>query len=145
MRGILGTSASLWSDLSLISVVLLAGVAVFGAVRARQRRFSTHCPVMAIAALANWVPVLLLMIPRWLSVVKRSESLLSGSLVITPIVHGVLGLVTQSLMTYTVTRMYWIEQLPPERPIWLMRITLGLWLLTVIGGIGVYVLYVIGA
>lgn len=144
MRGILGTSASLWSDLSLISVVILAALATFGAVRAHQKRFSTHCPVMAVAALANWVPVLLLMIPRWFQVVMRSESMLSGPLVTVPIGHGVLGLVTQLLMTYTVTRMYWLKQLPPASPIWLMRITLGLWMLTAIGGVAVYVLYVTG-
>lgn len=144
MRGILGTSASLWSDLSLISIVLLAALATYGAIRAKQKRFSTHCPVMAVAALANWIPVLLLMIPRWLHVIGRSESVVSGPLVILPVAHGVLGLIAQPLMTYTVVRMYWMKHLPPEQPIWLMRITLGLWMLTALGGVAVYVLYVVG-
>jgi hypothetical protein len=144
MSGFLGTAASLWSDLTLVLTILLGGVALFGALRARQDRFGTHCPVMAIAALTNWIPVLLRMIPKWLELVVRSESVVSGPLVITPLLHGVLGLGVQGLMTYTVTRMYWLERLPPERPIWLMRITLGLWMLMVIGGIVVYVLYVFG-
>jgi hypothetical protein len=90
------------------------------------------------------------MIPSWIGVVTgaeallRSQALAEGPWARVPIFHGVLGGVTQLLMTYTVTRMYWIESLPPERPIWLMRTTLILWLLTVLGGIGVYVVsYVI--
>jgi uncharacterized membrane protein YozB (DUF420 family) len=144
LTGLLGTSASLWSDLSLITVVVLAGLATFGAIRAKQKRFSTHCPVMAVAALANWIPVLLLMIPRWLNVIQRSESVVSGALVSMPILHGVLGLIAQPLMTYTVVRMYWMKHLPPAQPIWLMRIALGLWMLTALGGVAVYVLYVVG-
>jgi hypothetical protein len=35
--------------------------------------------------------------------------------------------------------MYRVKRLPPHRSIWLMRTTLGLWLLTLIGGIAVYV------
>lgn len=50
--------------------------------------------------------------------------LATGTLAGVPVFHGVLGGVTQLLMTYTVTRMYWIERLPPEQPLWLMRTTL---------------------
>jgi hypothetical protein len=35
--------------------------------------------------------------------------------------------------------MYWLEQLPPEQPIWLMRAILTLWLLSVVGGTAVHV------
>ncbi|MFZ6029035.1 MAG: hypothetical protein ACOYYS_15080 [Chloroflexota bacterium] len=144
MRGIFGTSASLASDLSLLFTVIFGAVAVYGALQAHQKRFSSHCPLMAAAALANWIPVLLHMIPKWASVGYRTEALLSGPLVAAPLFHGALGLITQSLMTYTVVRMYWLKQLPPEHPLWLMRITLTLWLLMVVGGVATYVLYVAG-
>jgi uncharacterized membrane protein YozB (DUF420 family) len=144
MSGFLGTLASVWSDLSLILTIVLGLVAAFGGIQARRRQFSTHCPVMAVAALFNWVPVLLVMIPVWVSVVAGTKTLATGPLAIAPVFHGVLGGVTQLLMTYTVTRMYWIERLPPDRPIWLMRTTLGLWLLTLIGGIAVYVISYVG-
>jgi len=144
MDGFLGTSASLWSDLSLVLSLALGTVAAFGGMRAHQKRFSTHCPLMAVAALLNWGVILVVMIPRWIGVVSGTETLVTGTLAGVPVFHGVLGGVTQLLMTYTVTRMYWIERLPPERPLWLMRTTLVLWLLTLIGGIGVYVVsYVI--
>jgi hypothetical protein len=139
MDGLLGTSASMGSDLSLILTLVLGMVAAFGGMRARQKRFSTHCPVMAVAALLNWLPVFLVMVPTWIGVVTGTETLATGAFAKLPAFHGVLGGVTQLLMTYTVTRMYWIEGLPPGRPIWLMRTTLILWLLTVSGGIVVYV------
>jgi len=139
MDGFLGTSASLWSDLSLVLTLVFGAMAAFGGIRARQKRFSTHCPVMAVAAFLNWIPVLLVMIPTWIGIVTGTETLATGPFSGVPMFHGVLGGVSQLLMVYTVTRMYWVEQLPPDRPIWLMRTTLILWLLTAIGGIGVYV------
>jgi hypothetical protein len=94
---------------------------------------------MAIAALIHWLPVLLVMIPSWYGVLTGQKTLGDGPLGAVPIVHGVLGAMTQLLMSYTVTRMFWAKQLPPERPKWLMRTILVLWFLTVGGGIGVYV------
>lgn len=144
MNGFLGTTAGLDSDLSLIASLLLGGLAAYGGLRARQRKFSTHCPVMAIAAFLNWIPVLLLMIPTWLGVVSGEVVLASGFFANVPVFHGILGGVTQLLMTYTVVRMYWLKSLPPDQPIWLMRTTIILWFLTVLGGVGVYlVAYVV--
>lgn len=139
MNGFLGTEAPLLSDLSLVLSLALAGLAVFGALRARQERFSTHCPVMAAGMLLNWVPVLVVMIPTWIAVLGGGGPEIAAPFSSAPILHGVLGAVTQLAMTYTVTRMYWLEQLPPERPIWLMRATLVLWLLTIVGGAAVYI------
>ncbi|MGC9347629.1 MAG: hypothetical protein ACP5JG_05785 [Anaerolineae bacterium] len=139
MNGFLGTSASLWSDLSLVLTWVLLIVASFGAIQAHRRRFSTHCPVMAVAAFLNWIPVLVVMIPQWIGVATGAETLVTGALASAPLLHGVLGAVTQLLMTYTVTRMYWVERLPPKKPIWLMRATLTLWSLTIIGGTVVYI------
>ena len=138
MDGFLGTSASLLSDLALLFSLALGAVAVFGMVRAHQRRFDSHCPVMAPAAFLNWIPVLVVMVPAWLRVAS-GETQLTGFWSLTPVFHGVLGGVTQLLMTYTVVRMYWAEDLPPDEPIWLMRAAAALWLLTIAGGSGVYV------
>ena len=145
MEGFLGTDASLLSDLSLILSWVIGAAAVAGAISGRRRRISKHCPVMAVGALANWIPVLVVMIPTWLGVATGSADVRTPTTVstIAPLGHGVLGAVTQALMTYTVARMYWLEDLPPDRPIWLMRTTILLWTLTVIGGTAVYVtLYV---
>jgi len=139
MDGLFGTSASVWSDLSLVFTLVFGAMAAFGGIQARRKKFSRHCPVMAVAALLNWAPVLAVMIPSWVGVLIGTKTLTTGSFSLAPVLHGVLGGVTQLLMTYTVTRMYWIERLPPRKPIWLMRTTLGLWILTVVGGVAVYV------
>jgi hypothetical protein len=140
MEGFFGTEASLGSDISLVLVWAFGIVALLGAIQAHRRRFSRHCPLMAVAALSNWVPVLLVMIPKLLEIGSGEVALQPGLPSLAPIGHGVLGTVTQLLMTYTVTRMYWAEQLPPREPIWLMRTTLGLWILSAIGGTSVYLL-----
>ncbi len=139
MAGFLGTAAPRLSDLSLIFILTLAIVAGFGGIQARRRRFSTHCPVMATAAFLNWIPLVLLMIPEWLAIASGKIVLAAGPFQKIPFLHGIFGAVTQLLMTYTVTRMYLIKRLPPRKPIWLMRTTIILWLLTVIVGVAVYV------
>jgi uncharacterized membrane protein YozB (DUF420 family) len=144
MNGLLGTEASLASDLSLIVSWIFGIVAVVGAINGHRRRFSKHCPVMTTGMLLNWIPVLIVMIPTWLTKLTIGGNGSAGLQTLAPLGHGVLGAVTQLLMTYTVARMQWLEDLPPDKPLWLMRITIGLWILTVIGGTAVYLtLYVL--
>lgn len=138
MDGFLNTSASFLADLSLVLTLFLGAVALYGGLQARRRAFSKHCPVMAGAALANWIPVLMIMVPTWLDLAQQEQILAAGLASLTPFIHGLLGGFTQILMTYTVVRMYWLQQLPPRQPIWLMRITIALWVLTLIGGSAVY-------
>ncbi|MFW5714439.1 MAG: hypothetical protein ACOCYU_07195 [Brevefilum sp.] len=138
MNGFLGTEAPFLSDLSLIITIFLGGVAAYGGIQAHKKKFYKHCPVMAYAVFLNWIPVMVVMVPTFIDVLQGSETLATGLFANVPIVHGILGTITQLLMTYTVTRMYWIESLPPREPIWLMRTTIILWLLTVTGGVGLY-------
>lgn len=143
MAGFLGTDASFLSDLSLVLIWVFFIAAAVGAINGRRRRISKHCPVMATGSFLNWIPVLMVMIPNWLAVASGTADTHAGIPTIAPLVHGVLGGVTQLLMTYTVTRMYWLEDLPPRRPIWLMRATIALWVIAVLGGTVVYLtLYV---
>lgn len=137
MNGFLGTSASFLSDLSLVLTILFGIVAIGGAVQARRKKFPKHCPKMAAAALMNWIPVVFVMIPVWIELFNNDQ-IFSETSSLTPFLHGFLGGTTQILMTYTVARMYWIKQLPPKQPKWLMRTTLVLWLLTIVGGTLVY-------
>jgi putative membrane protein len=139
MNGLLGTSASFSSDLSLILTIIFGIAAIGGAVQARRKKFSNHCPVMAVAAMMNWIPVVFVMLPIWIELFNNGQIFAEISS-LTPFFHGVLGGTTQILMTYTVARMYWLKQLPPKQPIWLMRSTLILWLLTMVGGSLVYIM-----
>ena len=140
MEGFLGTRAWLRSDLALLASIGLGLLAVLSWALARRRRFPSHCRLVAVAALLNWLPVLLVMIRPWTAFVSGGAA---NARLLVPAVHGVVGLLAQTLMTYTVVRMQWLKRLPPRRPRWLMRGALVLWLLTVVGGSGVYwLLYV---
>ncbi|QRN83942.1 hypothetical protein JR338_04130 [Chloroflexota bacterium] len=56
-----------------------------------------------------------------------------------PIIHAIIGTVAQLVMTYTVIPMKWARKLPPRRIRVLMRLAMVLWVLTILGGIGLYV------
>lgn len=144
MAGLLGTEATFLSDFSLVLTWALGAAGALGAINGRRRRISKHCPVMATAALLNWLPILVVMIPTWLGVAAGTADVSGGLPRIVSIGHGLIGAATQLVMTYTVVRMVWLEDLPPKREIWLMRIAMVLWILTVLGGTGVYVSLYVG-
>ncbi|MGC9357679.1 MAG: hypothetical protein ACP5GX_07430 [Anaerolineae bacterium] len=144
MDGFLGTTAGFGADLALVLTWIFGAVATVGAINAHRRRISGHCPLMAVGAFLNWLPVLIVMIPTWLEVAGSGAALPTENVNLASLGHGILGAVTQILMTYTVTRMYWFEDLPPRQPLWLMRVTMAMWVLTLIGGTFVYsLLYVL--
>lgn len=138
MNGFFGTGAPLLSDLSLLASILLGCMAAFGGIQARKKHFSKHCPLMAYAAMLNWIPVLVVMVPTFIRAIQGIQTLAEGPFAGMPIFHGILGTFSQLIMTYTVIRMYGVKSLPPKNPLWLMRAAILLWLLTVVGGIGVY-------
>jgi len=143
MNGFLGTTALFPADLALVLSWVLGLTAVGAWALARRRRFPPHCRIMAVTALLNWLPVLIVMIPVWVGL-WGSIGRIAETRLFPPLMHGLIGLVSQSLMTYTVVRMNWLKRLPPRNTRWLMRITLLLWLLTVIGGTAIYgLLYVL--
>jgi uncharacterized membrane protein YozB (DUF420 family) len=138
MQGFLGTSASLRADLVLI-VTLVLGIAALASIPlARRRRFPQHCRLLTVATLLNWLPLLVGMIPQWIGLIGSG---LSSPLISVPMIHGSVGLIVQVLMTYVVVRMNWLKRLPPRRPGRLMRVTLALWLISLVSGLSVYVLY----
>jgi len=144
MNGFLGTEASLGSDLSLIITLILGGVAAYGGIQARKKKFNKHCPLMETAALLNWIPVLVVMVPAWAGVLTGESTSAANGFSSVPIFHGVLGGLTQLLMTFTVIRMAWLKNIPPKNTRLLMKATIAMWMLTTLGGVGVYlVLYVI--
>lgn len=140
MNGILGTQAPLWTDLWLIGTVLLGLIASYGAFQARKKQFSKHCPVVAVAAFLNWIPVIFLLLPTSPDFIAEFEASLAGFVGSLPLIHLVLAVFTQILMTYTVVRMYWMENLPPQKPKILMKATMSFWFLVVAVGVGVYLI-----
>ncbi len=139
MSGFFGTTASYNSDLSLITSIVFFIMGLVAFFQARNRKFKPHANLMVWAVLLNWIPILIVMIPTSLKILRYGLTLTSGPFATMPLVHAVIGTVAQILMTYTVIRMKWAKKLPPHRTRVLMRVAMVLWVLTMVGGIALYV------
>jgi uncharacterized membrane protein YozB (DUF420 family) len=144
--GILGTGASLKSDLSLLAYILLIVPAMLvGFVFARRKMFIPHHKLtMTAIMMVNWVIISLLMSVSYREgVVPYLNDALGDPRVALPTIHLVTGGVAQILGTYLVLRM-WLEHVLPQ---WIMvrnikrymRFTLALWLVTSALGILIYI------
>lgn len=140
MTGFLRSGAPFVADVTLVSLWALGAVAVGGWILARRRAFPRHCRLMAWVALLAWLPILFGMVGRWLELAQLGRNVFIQTATVVPFMHGVTGGLAQGLMTYTVVRMNWRRKWPPRRPLWLMRISMALWLLSIVGGTGVYLL-----
>ena len=140
MSGFLGTAAPLVADLTQVGMVILGLWAGVGFVQARRRAFPVHCRWMAWLTFLAYGPILVGMVPAWLGLARLGGAVFAQQATVVPFMHGVVGGLAQLLMTYTVVRMNWRRKWPPRRPLWLMRISLALWLLAIGGGSGVYLL-----
>jgi uncharacterized membrane protein YozB (DUF420 family) len=143
--GILGTNASLLSDLTLLAYLLLIVPAMLvGFVFARRKMFVPHHKLMMTTIiLVNWVLIGYVM---WFSyreaVAPNIPEGLSSPFNLLPTLHLITGGIAQILGTYLVIRM-WFEKVLPE---WVkvkrikryMRATLALWLVTAALGVALY-------
>jgi uncharacterized membrane protein YozB (DUF420 family) len=144
--GILGTGASLKSDLSLLAYILLIVPAmVVGFIFARRKMFIPHHKLtMTAIIIVNWVIIALLMAVSYREGVSPYlNEALGDPRVALPTIHLVTGAAAQILGTYLVLRM-WLEHVLPQ---WMMvrnikrymRFTLALWLVTSALGILIYI------
>ncbi len=140
MSGFLGRGAPLIADLTQVGMLILGLLAMVGFIQARRRTFPVHCRWMAVITFLAYGLILVGMVPAWLGLARLGGAVFAQQATVVPFMHGVTGGLAQLLMTYTVVRMNWRRRWPPRRPLWLMRIALALWLLTVVGGSVVYLL-----
>jgi uncharacterized membrane protein YozB (DUF420 family) len=153
--GFLGTGASLSRDITLlIYILLLAPAMIIGFIFARRKMFAPyHKFTMTGITIFNWILIIIIMavsysryvapsLPGYLSDVRGAVATL----------HLLTGLIAQLLATYLVIMM-WTERTPLEKAVPFrfknikrpMRLTLALWLTTVVLGIGIYLTWYVAA
>lgn len=144
--GFLGTGASLASDISLLSYILLIVPSMLvGFVFARRKLFEPHHKLtMTTIVIVNWFIIFWLMANSYRDGVLPylNAANLGEPSIILPTIHLITGAIAQLLGTYLVIRM-WFEKVLPK---WVMvkkikiymRFTLALWLLTATLGITIY-------
>ncbi|HEY4723146.1 MAG TPA: hypothetical protein VII92_14930 [Anaerolineae bacterium] len=139
--GIFGTKANLFSDLNLIAqIVLLAGLSL-GAIFARRGNITAHQYNQTAWVLFNIVLTIFIMSVAYFQYVMPGlPGNLNQAFGLVSTIHAVLGLLAICCGVYLILRM---NKLMPEK--WrikgwkgLMRLTLALYLLVGVLGLGIY-------
>ena len=113
---------------------------------ARRKMFDPHHKfIMTLVVILNWVLISVVMLTSYTDVAADLPENLNQNFALIATVHGIIGLIAQIMATYLVLLM-WTENTPLERIVIFrikniktpMRITLSLWLITVLLGFGVY-------
>lgn len=131
-----------------IYLLLLVPLMVLGYIFARRKMFDPHHKlVMTTVVIVNWVLIALLMANSYRGVVEFTPDRTDINFIL-PTIHLLTGGLAQIMGTYLVLLM-WTENTPLERLVLIrtrniktpMRITLSLWLVTVLLGFGIYALF----
>jgi uncharacterized membrane protein YozB (DUF420 family) len=143
--GFLGTGAARASDISLVAyILLLVPGMLIGFVFARRQSFSQHKVFMTLVTLVNWAIILYLMAVSYSQAREFAASGGTTNLVL-PTIHLITGLTAQIIATVSLIRMWFERTLPkslryePIKP--QMRLTLGLWLVTAVLGVSIYIMW----
>ena len=134
--GILGTQANLFSDLNLIAqIILLVGLSL-GAVLARRGNITAHQYNQTAWVLFNIVLTIFIMSAAYsANVLPGLPGNLNQAFALVSTIHAVLGLLAICCGVYLLLRM---NKLIPKNWKRLMRLTLALYILVGVFGLGVY-------
>lgn len=130
----------------LIYIIVLVPLMLLGYYFARRKMFKPqHQLTMTTVVIVNWILIAVVMATSYAGVATELPENISEPFVLLPTIHGIIGLIAQLSATYLVLLM-WTENTPLEGIVIFrikniktpMRITLSLWLITVLLGFGVY-------
>ena len=130
----------------LIYIIVLVPLMLLGYYFARRKMFDPHHKmVMTSVVILNWILIWAVMATSYAGVAEGLPDNLNENFALIPTIHGIIGLIAQLMATYLVLLM-WTENTRFERLVIYrikniktpMRITLSLWLITVLFGFGVY-------
>jgi len=121
-----------------LQIVFLAVVFV-SLVFKKQKNFRLHGITMLVAVVLHLISVLVVMIPSYLSLLPQVSQSIMSAPVITILVHGVIGILTVALAIWIVASWRLRQSLKycmPKKKA--MRVTLILWVITIILAILLY-------
>ena len=144
--GFLGSNASLLADITLVVFILLLILMLAGFYFARRKMFVPyHKITMTTIVIIIWIFIAFNMAVTYTSLVHDAGFDLSQTLILVPTIHLIVGGIAQILGTILLIRMWFEKQLPkalrfePIKP-W-MRLTLTLWIINIVLGIGIYQMF----
>jgi uncharacterized membrane protein YozB (DUF420 family) len=140
--GFLGAGAPLYSDLSLLLILLAAGLFTWGWRLAARRQYEAHRWVQTVAATLNALVVLSVMIASFVKYILPGVpgKLLEGSYGVTT-VHAMVGAIGLTLGIFVVVRAN--QRIPKQLPFkdvrQTMRVSYALYMASTLLGVIVYV------
>lgn len=140
-RGIFGTKANLFTDINLIAQIALLLGLVVGAVFARRGNITAHQTIQTGMVLFNVVLTIFIMAVAYIEyVIPGLPGELNQAYVLISTAHSALGLLAIFCGVYLILRMNHLLPKSWQIKSWksLMRLTLGLYLLVGLIGLGVY-------
>ncbi|HYO88809.1 MAG TPA: DUF420 domain-containing protein [Candidatus Limnocylindrales bacterium] len=149
--GLFNANATPLADLTLLAYALLLVVMLLGFIFARQHKFAPHHKLaMTFITVVNWVLILFVMAVSYGSAVRPElPEGLAQPWVLLPTIHLITGALAQVIATYLLFRMWFENELPGWTKVRrikpYMRLTLLLWLTTVVLGVAIYVVWYVPA
>lgn len=146
-----GTPERFWADVTLLTYLLLiTPLMLLGFYFARRKMFFPHHKMTMTAVLMlNWLLIIAVMLRSFAQNVSPGiPEYVSEIPILLPLVHMFIGSIAQLMATYLVILM-WTERTPYEKLVPFriqkiktpMRITLSLWLITIVMGLGIYTVW----
>ncbi len=139
MQSLLGARAA--ADINLAAQILLLAGLIIGFLFAWQKRFDRHANVQTAMVLLNLAFIAFIMVPSFYGYVVAGGST-TGTIAQLMIGHGLLGLVVEAFAIYLILRMR-TDLIPKSLRIdnikAAMRVTLALWVVLVLLGLGIYI------
>jgi len=144
--GFLGSNASLLADITLVVFILLLILMLLGFYFARRKMFAPyHKFTMTAIVVIIWIFIAFNMAVTYSLIAKDPGFDIRQAAYLLPTIHLIVGGIAQIIGTILVLRMWLEKRLPkslrfePIKP-W-MRLTLTLWIINIVLGIGIYQMF----
>lgn len=135
MPGILGTKAPLTSDINLLLQAIIFVILIVGSEFVKEKPGAgrkKHKNLMTVAVALNIIPIILVMVPSFLSYFSGPLQALPIMGIVSTSVHAFFGAVSETLGIAFV-----LEKKPKNMRLW-MRLTRWFWIITEILGVFLY-------
>jgi uncharacterized membrane protein YozB (DUF420 family) len=139
---VFGTNAPILSDLNLLLQIIILIILFIGVYYVKQKRdYSIHGRFMGLALLLNIIAMLLIMMPKFLESLSYFQSTITKISTDITILHGFFGGIAEIMGLAIIIKLRPCGSSMGKRIRYLMGGTIFIWLIALLLGISVYLLF----